>query len=107
MTKPKEKKVLQSVLEYQWNRYGGFITAMSAINVTMQALYGPGVEVPQNVLNKVAEEVYKLDLAPLDPVKPLLIKAWKLGNSYIDDPTLIDVNQNVQQELFSILKGEQ
>jgi len=60
-TENDKAEVMQKVLDYQWDRCGGVIEALASINPILNAWYGEGVNVPQSTLNRVAEEVFKLD----------------------------------------------
>lgn len=56
----KNAKILAKVLDYQWKRYEGIITAITTTRMAIESIYA--IKTPDRGWNKILEEVIQLDI---------------------------------------------
>ena len=55
-------KLSQMFIDHEYQKYHGVIEALVSIKMTLPLLYGSGVTIPEAWLDKVLEEVIKLEV---------------------------------------------
>lgn len=58
----KNTKLLEELLNQEYEKYEGVISALMRIKILMPVLYGDEVKVPENMINNVLEELLKLEI---------------------------------------------
>ena len=53
---------MKKILDNNYQRYEGVIRALASITVALPVLYGPGIKLPEGLIDNLLEEVFKLDL---------------------------------------------